>query len=361
MIGKVLADDVVGKSMTSKECTDLQKKFCYEQTCKKPSGEKVDITSCVREEVEKNKRTTGEAISICEKKPEYGCSREYCAKIKNNKNLIEEYKNCLTGHDESYCYQDYCMPWICDNCPYYCYTSENKKVEITDCVVKENTNGMKFREALAVCKSREKACQKEPGEPGPGDCVKNCKFTIKQEGNKKVGITECDSSIGNGRVICRKIEVCDPPTKCLKPVVYRTIDLDNPFPANGKNAVTTNFSNDGTMGRNPRRNWFSIDLVKDNILEARGVKGNKLYTEKKPLYTIVLTPKLIKEIKVYNNDHSYSDFELSCKNEKGTAACISDFVHTTLDSAIDRNKSVANCYSMSKNEAGFNACYNKNN
>lgn len=355
-IGKILTDPVVGQDMTSKQCEDLKKKFCYKTTCKKKDGTEVDITSCVRKEVETNKRTTGEAIEICEKKPEYGCVRNYCSTIKNSEKLIKEYDTCVKEYGESYCYNEYCNDEPCPNCTYHCYTSENKQIDITKCVSDLNISGVKFREAYRRCAKSQPECKNSIDY----DCAqrKNCTYELKQTGSRKEYIVTCDTPVG--RKVCDKLSYC-PSGGCVKSIVYRTIDLDNPFPANNKNGVTTSFSNDGTLGRMPRQNWLSIESVKSNILQARGVKGSKLYTEKTPLYTIVLTPQLIKEIKAYNKNNSYSDFKLNCKNEKNTAACISDFVHTTIYSAIDRKNSVANCYNMSKSEAGFKACYYKNN
>jgi hypothetical protein len=152
-----------------------------------------------------------------------------------------------------------------------------------------------------------------------------------------------------------------PNETCLKAknVVYRTIDLNNPFPSKNGEGSVTGYSNGGT-GRLPSSNWQYEQVVSDEILNARGVSGNELYNLK-PLYTITLTPDTMKMIREYNKNNQYADFKLDCKTYNKSAACVSTFVHTTLYSAIDRNNSVANCYNMQNSEAGFIACYEKDN
>ena len=119
-------------------------------------------------------------------------------------------------------------------------------------------------------------------------------------------------------------------------IVYRTISLDNPFP--GK---------DGE-GRTPGTNWYEYSykyLDDNNKIVSRSVSGNELYTEKKPIYVIELTPTIIKNIRNYNNNHKYDDFELDCKSY-GNGKCISSFLHDneyfslsgTCSKATNKNK-----------------------
>ena len=119
-------------------------------------------------------------------------------------------------------------------------------------------------------------------------------------------------------------------------IVYRTISLDNPFP--GK---------DGE-GRIPGTNWYEYSykyLDDNNKIVSRSVSGNELYTEKKPIYVIELTPTIIKNIRNYNNNHKYDDFELDCKSY-GNGKCISSFLHDneyfslsgTCSKATNKNK-----------------------
>ena len=98
-------------------------------------------------------------------------------------------------------------------------------------------------------------------------------------------------------------------------IQFRTIDLDNPFPAR-----------DGSS-RLPGTNW----LGKDNYVRAyinynRGVRGNEVY-EKEPLYKITLTPSNMVKIREYNKENDYSNInnELVCTDENNTA-CLSPFL-----------------------------------
>ena len=85
-------------------------------------------------------------------------------------------------------------------------------------------------------------------------------------------------------------------------VVYRVIDLNNPFPGlNGEKRL-------------PGLNW-SIDstYVDRFITNNRGVLTEEVYN-KEPMYTILLTPSLINEIRAYNKEHMLNDFEMVCSD-----------------------------------------------
>ena len=106
--------------------------------------------------------------------------------------------------------------------------------------------------------------------------------------------------------------VCPPDSGCAYiglSAIYRTIDLNNPFP-----------------NRRPGPNWdeYSKNVY---ITNNRGVNTKKIYTEKGPLYKITLTPKLISNIKKYNDNHDMSDYSMNC-NSVGRE-CKSDFIRTT--------------------------------
>lgn len=84
---------------------------------------------------------------------------------------------------------------------------------------------------------------------------------------------------------------------------FRVISLDNPFPAR-----------DGTS-RLPGKNWLDSDnYVYDYITSNRGIIGKHngelvspelIYSELKPMYTVVLTPSTMLKIRNYNMSHSY--------------------------------------------------------
>lgn len=87
-------------------------------------------------------------------------------------------------------------------------------------------------------------------------------------------------------------------------VIYRPIDLNNPFP-----------DIDGT-GRDSGSNW---DGYHDIITSHTDIYSNK------PMYTFYLTPSTIKRIRSYNKNNSYDDFNLKCVGDTGNG-CISDFL-----------------------------------
>ena len=272
---------------------------------------------------------------------------------------LTTWETCRKEYNYTYCYYKYCYDG-CKDCKYTCKTLSGTEIDISKCISDRQAQlGESFKVAKRMCS--DNYCPSNTDECENGKCPKycegdNCTWTTERKGHTLTYIKTCDGKV------CLRYPVYCPNDQCLKAnnVIYRTIDLNNPFPG-GSNGKLTQFSNDGLKGRLPSSNWNSVDVVKEKILNARNVKGYDLY-KLKPLYTIELTPAKIKEIREYNKKvNNYSDFKLSCKNDNNSGACISSFLHTTIYSAIDRNNSVANCYNMSNSEAGFNACYNRNN
>lgn len=158
--------------------------------------------------------------------------------------------------------------------------------------------------------------------------------------NAHMDITPCvQTKVAQGYSLQGAIEVCE---KVVCPaglkIVYRTIDLANPFPAKDKDHefpnLATGMFNYNVKGRYPGTNWNSKLLVSKEILKNRGVKANDLYAaDVTPLYTITLDPKIIGKIRAYNkkqkaDDSGYGDFTLDCTNG---SSCISNkFLRQTL-------------------------------
>ena len=79
--------------------------------------------------------------------------------------------------------------------------------------------------------------------------------------------------------------------------IYRTIDLNNPFP-----------------NRTPGDNWNKNDNAKTYIENNRGTKTEDVYSLE-PLYKIELDPAKIKEIRKDNKNVDYGSFDdLTCTN-----------------------------------------------
>ena len=115
-------------------------------------------------------------------------------------------------------------------------------------------------------------------------------------------------------------------------VIYRTIDLENPFP--GQNAEQ----------RNTGTNWCSYNIktqqidckynnqtVKNYITRERGgtTNGGKVYRENHVLYEVTLDTKTINAIRAYNNKNKYDDWDLNCLDNG--KACISDFLRSQVN------------------------------
>lgn len=321
--------------------------------CKKKDGTKVEITNCVKEKTKKGK-SRKVAVDVCSY--DAGCDGDYCT-TPNGAINSEEFYKCVYVDKLGYgnCWKEYCPGNMCKETPcYYCEDKKTfEKVDISTCVDKEmRENKLTLSQAKIRCSNKEPRCKTDDNTDG--NCSKGC-YWISENG---ILYKKCDDGPQSKPYCGKKSNYCIN-KKCSKYVVYRIIDLDNPFPENngtdGKGyTLFTNIKD----GRKPGYNWYHPATVKDEILNARGVTGSQLYS-KTPLYTIVLTPSKIKEIRNYNKQNDYSDFNLDCK--AGSSACISEFLHTTIYELIDRNKSVANCYNITKDEAGFNACYNNDN
>jgi len=133
-------------------------------------------------------------------------------------------------------------------------------------------------------------------------------------------------------------------------IIYRTIDLANPFPGKNISGKVQGFNTD-KIGRYPGLNWNNKALVTEKIMKNRGVTADDLY-QSEPLYTFVLTSSTIKAIRKYNNsqksDGGYADFTLDCKDDNSKACVSIDFVHNSdyglIGGTCSDNTSVSNFY-----------------
>ena len=105
-------------------------------------------------------------------------------------------------------------------------------------------------------------------------------------------------------------------------LIYRPIDLYNPFP--DINAGGRNTGSNWCYGFDNRNDCSNTNQIVDKyILKNRGVKGHEIYSEE-PMYTFILTPSIIKEIRDYNNNNSYADYAGSLNNETYDFKCNSN-------------------------------------
>lgn len=109
-------------------------------------------------------------------------------------------------------------------------------------------------------------------------------------------------------------------------VIYRTIDLENPFP--GQSASQ----------RKTGSNWCSyniktqqIDCSSTNSTVKKYItdEGKKVQSSSHVLYKVTLNSKTIDKIRKYNDNNKYDDWNLTCNGTTGRS-CISKFLRSTV-------------------------------
>ena len=127
-------------------------------------------------------------------------------------------------------------------------------------------------------------------------------------------------------------------------LIYRPIDLYDPFPdidGSGRNTGSNwcNYNTNGSDCSNDNQ------VVYDYILNNRDVEGEEIYLED-PMYTFILTPSIIREIRNYNNQNSYTDYygslddktyDFKC-NEGTGKTCISDYLSHLIEITGAKNQ-----------------------
>lgn len=358
------------KDISVYACVDWQKDLCdYDTTsnsnvevCETPHGyyctdtstdakKQIDITSCVQDKVLNKNKTVSTAIIECRlSTPE--CTNDWCINTKTNKRV--SIKDCLERGESRFACEEAagCRDSICD--PNRCCTGT--------CNWNYKTKG-KVEYAILRCDnnaSDNEACNFDI----------SCKDISKETSSKgmeciydKLNVGNVLDYINSDPAAINKLEniiaECEPKICGGKEkIVYRTIDLANPFP--GKSASSNSgLSLTGNKSREPGTNWNSTKIVNKEILKARGVNGYELYTKKEPLLTITLTPNDIKSIRDYNKSNSYNDFKLKCSG-KDTSGCISEFLRK---SGYVKLNGISNCINLNEQSTieEFDKCYNSNN
>lgn len=133
----------------------------------------------------------------------------------------------------------------------------------------------------------------------------------------------CADSEGN----CPFTPPGNPPGNGANNIIYRPIDLINPFPS--QNAMIR-ATGSNWCAYNLRTN--KIDCSADNAIVKAHINNNRsaddydIYSSD-PLYEVVLDPDTIKAVRTYNNHQDnaggYGDYTLNCN---GTVGCYSTFL-----------------------------------
>lgn len=145
-------------------------------------------------------------------------------------------------------------------------------------------------------------------------------------------------------------------------LVYRTIDLKNPFPdidGNNRNTGSNWCDNEGNCS-------YDNLVVKDVITNNRGVKDNEVY-DKEAMYTFILTPSDIVEIRKYNKNNTYSsytgslnntayDYKCNNTNAREGKTCISDYLTKLIDIGDATGACTAKKYRTFNDQANFEYC-----
>lgn len=269
-----------------------------------------------------NDTTLNPTDLICDDKPKYCPAPYQYISVESCVNAGNTYQSCVnkycTGNPPKY------------ECPRNDPDGGTEWMDITNCVEELMSKGHSQTSAIKIC--QDVVC---PGSGNPGD----------------------PSDPGDPD------DPGDPSWNGLH-IIYRTISLRNPFPSKQLNANIAGFNLDRN-GRYPGANWNSRELVKAKILNNRGSNDpEKIYTDRKPLYRIVLTPSNIQAIKNYNRSRisagGYQDFNLKCygKNVNGEydgSQCLSEFLKDSSGKyGVDKSNSV--CYQ--KRGDDFENCRN---
>lgn len=259
--------------------------------------------------------------------------------------------------------EDYCnLDWPTDlfkSCK--CKNCDNKETDLTDCI-KQNKGAYEYcyhKQCTEKCDSKcygYKHCKWTPLTPRGNnyyDSYYYCYPTEDDKNNNRIEKAElCDED--TERIYC-------PERKCENKIIYRTIDLENPFPGQNENGVTTEFSLTNTKGRYPGINWNNSNWVKNKITNAREVSGNEIYKQE-PLYTITLTPEIMKEIRTINKENKYDAYKNVMKcNDGNTEDCTNGFyVSIVLRNVLDKYNSLSGTCGSLKSVAAIKQCYEDN-
>lgn len=368
-------------------CAELQKSYCNKVVCTLTDGTEKDITACLKSEQDSGvdydtaynrcyqENCTGYCIDIQGKKIDTStcineqikkglsakaandyCEKEYCPTCINRDGDRVDLKECMDmGFGYNYCVAAYCPDSLCppDECEYSC-----KKTNMKNCkwkITKKVNTMINFGLSCNISGKNEICNNFSLYCPGgdqdmknPIDCLRK-KLNVKdiEEALNSKAITSAD--VERAFNACRET-VCPTTGK----IVYREIDLNNPFPGKNNKGSMLGFSN-SHGSRKPGSNWNSTNLVKSQILNARGKKGYELYNTE-PLVTITLTPEKIKEIRKYNNNTKYSDFNLE---KVGNAGETRSSYYTSKFLRNDNNVQFSDKCKNIDSVQEFDNCYNE--
>ena len=227
-----------------------------------------------------------------------------CARSKQDNKAGDCIANINSGLDSEY-YQ--CEVLVCEEGQYVDSTGKCSDGPGNDDGNKCSTSGGKYYydgEQISYDRYVELGCAGDPNNNDDDDNennpCKDCKGGVCCPGLNMV----CPDENGE----------CPYPTGSID-VIYRTIDLADPFPGQG------------ALNRDTGWNWCSYNVetkkvscaglgtgnpvVYDHIINNRNTEGESVYN-KTPLYEYTMSASEINRIRDYNKDHKYSEWDMTC-------------------------------------------------
>lgn len=194
----------------------------------------------------------------------------------------------------------------------------------------ENNNVIDEKTYMNVCPINK--CTVVTGKSGDkyyynsgGKLVTKEEYDKDYNANCKKEVDYCKAC--NGGVCCPDTDMVCPdengncPVPGGKKIIYRTIDLDNPFPSltglgrkTGANWCSYNINTKKVSCANTGTAASGNAIVYKHILNNRNIQSKSVYSAT-PLYEVKLDSKTISAVKSYNRSHEYDDFELTCNKK----------------------------------------------
>ncbi len=290
------ADNIYKKYTSGQKLSDAEQQQLQNSACTQFGAVGSDaFNKCASERTENSAGNCYGSITGGASTDEYICDVYGCPK---GKYYCAREKKCIDNSEP-------CIPYNCE-----CVNGNN------DCYDKEGQGPITRAEMNSRCNG------------GP-DCPE-CKYVCECVN----GDNDCYDKQGKGPITREEMNNrCDGgpdcpegncPTKGGNELIYRTIDLSNPFPGqtNYKRATGANWC---TYNETTKKLNCAPDnpMVKQHILNNRKNEDESVYNLK-PLYEVDLNPTIMRAIRDYNDTHEYDDFTLNCSGD----VCYSTFLRS---------------------------------
>ncbi len=237
---------------------------------------------------------------------------------------------------------------------HYCHGGACSKDEyLKECPYSCTQDGDKYYGTGGYEVTKEQYESECPGDGG--ECENKCDPDPRECKNGNCDGVDICSQCEGGKCCPDTENVCPVNGQCPTParqaLIYRAVDLTNPFPgqtdykrATGNNWCAWDINKGGISCKNDN------GVVQGEITNARGSQGAAIYS-KTPLFTFDLDNASISAIRNYNkqqrrSDNDYNDYTLQCRDNK-VGSCESTFIR---NSQYGYNASESACSSFGSAE-----------